>query len=421
MSEREIAIKAVGVKKKYRLGAIGGTTLKAEVQSWWARKLGREDPNLRIGFDQNIIGREFWALNGVDLTVYRGERIGIIGLNGAGKSTLLKILSRITAPTEGEVDIWGRISSLLEIGTGFHPELTGRENVYMNGAILGMSRAEIDSKMNEIIEFSEIETFIDTPVKRYSSGMFVKLAFAVAAFLDSEILVMDEVLAVGDMAFQKKCLDKMRRSADEEGKTILYVSHNMDTIRRLCERCVVLDHGKVVFDGDVEEAIAIYMNSNIEENPVDISLEGKDINLLEDVRMEHLLLRDKVTPVYSSDEGLNLLLTVKTSKPISNATLRLTFRTETDVAIGTAWSQPFNLTDAGTWDLSFSFPMEQIAKGRLFVSLGIYKSDELGYKMLLSHVTRAFLVEVRGLPIWGTSSHGYISLDEIQVLGIEQK
>ena len=422
MSEtREIAIRAVGVKKKYRLGAVGGRTLREELQSWWARKRGKEDPNLRIGMDVRQIGKEFWALNGIDLTIYRGERVGIIGMNGAGKSTLLKLLSRITAPTEGEIDIWGRISSLLEIGTGFHGELTGRENIYMNGAILGMSRAEIDAKMEKIIAFSEVENFIDTPVKRYSSGMFVKLAFAVAAFLDSEILVMDEVLAVGDMAFQKKCLDKMHASADEEGKTILYVSHNMDTIRRLCERCVVLNQGRIIFDGDVEQAISLYMNTNIEENQVDISLKGKGQDEHSVISQEHLLLQNKTTPVYTSEKSLDFLLTVQTKEPVSDVSLRLTFRTETDVGIGTAWSKPFSIPEAGTWDLAFSFPLEQLAKGKFFVSMGIYRTDLLGWKIPLSHITRAFYMEIEGLPIWTTGAYGYVNLAEVAVQGVNAK
>lgn len=256
---REIAIKLSGVKKMYKLGQIGGGTLTADLQSWWARVRGKEDPNTKIGSDQRLIGKTFMALNGIDLTVYKGEALGIIGGNGAGKSTMLKLLSRVTAPTEGEIDIYGRIASMLEVGTGFNGEMTGRENVYMNGAILGMTKAEIDAKMEDIIEFSEVREFIDTPVKRYSSGMYVKLAFSVAAHLDSEIMIMDEVLAVGDMAFQKKCLDKMRDAAKKEGRTVLYVSHNMNTIRQLCDRCIVLDKGKVVFEGEVEEAIGVYM------------------------------------------------------------------------------------------------------------------------------------------------------------------
>lgn len=257
---RDVAIQLSGVKKKYKLGQIGGGTLRADLQSWWARKQGKEDPNTKIG-EERLIGQTFMALNGIDLTIYQGEAIGIIGGNGAGKSTLLKLLSRVTAPTEGTIDIYGRIASMLEVGTGFNGEMTGRENVYMNGAILGMTKAEIDEKMEDIIEFSEVREFIDTPVKRYSSGMYVKLAFSVAAHLDSEIMIMDEVLAVGDMAFQKKCLDKMKDAANREGRTVLYVSHNMNTIRKLCDKCIVLDKGRIIFEGNTAEAIEVYLNA----------------------------------------------------------------------------------------------------------------------------------------------------------------
>lgn len=266
LQNREVAVKLSGVKKMYKLGQIGGGTLHGDLESWWARIRGKEDPNTIIGSDQRLVGQTFMALNGIDLTIYKGEAVGIIGGNGAGKSTMLKLLSRVTAPTEGEIDIYGRIASMLEVGTGFHGELTGRENVYMNGAILGMTKAEIDAKMEDIIEFSEVREFIDTPVKRYSSGMYVKLAFSVAAHLDSEIMIMDEVLAVGDMAFQKKCLNKMKDAAKKEGRTVLYVSHNMNTIRQLCDRCVVLNKGRVVFEGDVESSIREYMNANRDES-----------------------------------------------------------------------------------------------------------------------------------------------------------
>ncbi|MBQ8230387.1 MAG: ABC transporter ATP-binding protein [Lachnospiraceae bacterium] len=245
------------VYKEYRLGTIGGGTLRGDLQSLAARIRGKEDPNSKIG-QKNVSSGKFLALNDVSFCVNKGEKVGIIGHNGAGKSTLLKLLSRVTAPSQGTMGFNGRVASMLEVGTGFHPELTGRENVYMNGAILGMNRKEISAKFDEIVSFAEMEKFIDTPVKRYSSGMYVKLAFAVAAHLDSEILVMDEVLAVGDMKFQQKCLGKMGNVADEEGRTILYVSHNMNTIRQLCDRCIVLDHGKLIFDGDVEKAIELY-------------------------------------------------------------------------------------------------------------------------------------------------------------------
>lgn len=263
----DVAIKIENLKKRYMLGAIGGRTLNAELQSWWARKRGKEDPNTQIGQDTSRYGETFWALNGINLEIKKGEAVGIIGANGAGKSTLLKILSRVTAPTEGDVWIDGRVASMLEVGTGFHGELTGRENIYMNGAILGMTRKEVDAKIESIIDFSECRQFIDTPVKRYSSGMYVKLAFAVASHLDAEIMVMDEVLAVGDMKFQKKCLGKMGDEA-KGGKTVLYVSHNMATIRNLCSRCIVLDKGKVAFDGDVEKAVEKYLGCLANSLPV---------------------------------------------------------------------------------------------------------------------------------------------------------
>ncbi len=253
------AIRIRGVKKQYRLGEIGGKTLREELQRWWAMKCGREDPLSKIGEKQRIVGDSILALDGINLDIREGEALGIIGKNGAGKSTLLKLLCQITAPTEGEILYKGRIASMLEVGIGFHGEMTGRENIYLNGAILGMTKAEIDKKLPDIIEFSEVEEFIDTPVKRYSSGMYVKLAFSVAAHLDSEILIMDEVLAVGDQDFQKKCLKKMKEAAQVEGRTVLYVSHNMETIRRLCSRCIVLDEGHIVYDGSVDQAISVYL------------------------------------------------------------------------------------------------------------------------------------------------------------------
>lgn len=262
----ETVIKIENVSKEYRLGAIGGGTLRGDLQSLMARIRKKEDPNLQIGQDSYTKNQRFLALDNVSFSVEKGERVGIIGHNGAGKSTLLKLLSRVTAPTKGTISYNGRIASMLEVGTGFHPELTGRENIYMNGAILGMTKAEITKKFDDIVQFAEMEQFIDTPVKRYSSGMYVKLAFAVAAHLDSEIMIMDEVLAVGDMKFQQKCLGKMGDASKSDGRTVLYVSHSMNTIRQLCDRCIVLDKGRVVFDGDVEKGIRMYSNNVIDLN-----------------------------------------------------------------------------------------------------------------------------------------------------------
>ena len=257
--ENDIMVKVEHVSKQYRLGMIGGTTLREEMQRKLAKLKGREDPTRKLG-EQNRgnVGELFYALDNVSFEVRKGEAVGIIGHNGAGKSTILKLISQVTGPTTGSIELNGRVASMLEVGTGFHPELSGRENIYMNGAILGMTKAEIDSKIEDIIEFSECRQFIDTPVKRYSSGMYVKLAFSVAAHLESEILIMDEVLAVGDAKFQEKCLGRMGDEA-HGGRTVLYVSHNMNTIRTLCDRVIVLDHGKKVFDGDVEQGIGIYV------------------------------------------------------------------------------------------------------------------------------------------------------------------
>ena len=256
---KETVIKIENITKEYKLGAIGAHTLREEIQAIGAKLTGKENPNAKIGA-VNKKGM-FNALDNVSLNIYKGETVGIIGRNGAGKSTLLKILSKITTPTKGRVCIKGRISSMLEIGTGFHPELTGIENIYLNGAILGMTKSEITEKLDDIIDFSECREFINTPVKRYSSGMYVKLAFSVAAHLSSEILIMDEVLAVGDAAFQQKCIDKMLSLAEKENRTILYVSHNMSTVERLCSRAIVLDKGSLIYDGNPENAINAYLSS----------------------------------------------------------------------------------------------------------------------------------------------------------------
>ncbi len=259
------AISIQNVSKAYRLGVIGHGTLREDLQSWWAKVRGKEDPNKIIGSKDAIEGDTLWALRDVSFDVEQGSVWGIIGANGAGKSTLLKILSRVTAPTSGQIKVRGRVASLLEVGTGFHPELTGRENIFLNGAILGMTKAEVRKKFDEIVAFSEIEKFIDTPVKRYSSGMYVRLAFAVAAHLDPEILVVDEVLAVGDAAFQKKCLGKMGAVA-KEGRTVLFVSHNMGAVRGLTHRAVLLEHGRVVMEGEKNTVIQRYLQGAQLEN-----------------------------------------------------------------------------------------------------------------------------------------------------------
>jgi len=298
----DVVIRVENLSKEYRLGTISHGTLYRDIQSGWAKLRGTDDPNARIGTvnreQLNNTNDRFSALKDVSFDVRQGEIVGIIGRNGAGKSTLLKIISRVTAPTSGTIKIKGRVASLLEVGTGFHPELTGRENIFLNGAILGMYKGEIEQKFDEIVRFAEIDQFIDTPVKRYSSGMYVRLAFAVAAHLDPEILVVDEVLAVGDAAFQKKCLGKMGEVA-KEGRTVLFVSHNMTAVNALCSRGIVIETGHIIFDGNTSKAVDFYLDSN--------SL-SKDNNLpiAERTRVRDCSLRAKIVEItVISDEKIN--------------------------------------------------------------------------------------------------------------------
>lgn len=259
------AIKVENLSKAYRLGVIGTGTLGNDLKRWYALRTGREDPFLKIGEtnDRTVKGESdvVWSLKDINFEIEQGDAVGIIGKNGAGKSTLLKILSRVTGPTTGKITGNGRVASLLEVGTGFHPELTGRDNIYLNGAILGMRKKEIKKKFDEIVDFAGVERYIETPVKRYSSGMYVRLAFAVAAYLESEILIVDEVLAVGDAEFQKKCLGKMGEVSKGEGRTILFVSHNMESILRLCSKSILLDKGKMMCFGVSEDIISTYIKN----------------------------------------------------------------------------------------------------------------------------------------------------------------
>ncbi|WP_281228093.1 ABC transporter ATP-binding protein [Flavobacterium aquiphilum] len=263
---KDIILKAENISKQYRLGQVGTGTLSHDLNRWWHQLRGKEDPYLKVGDtnDRSTKGESeyVWALQDINFEVERGEVLGIIGKNGAGKSTLLKILSKVTAPTTGSIKSRGRIASLLEVGTGFNGEMTGRENIYLNGAILGMTKREITSKLGEIIDFSGCERYIDTPVKRYSSGMTVRLAFAVAAFLEPEILVIDEVLAVGDAEFQKKAIGKMQDISKGEGRTVLFVSHNMGSIASLCKSGIYMENGKIIMQDHISKIIDSYISSN---------------------------------------------------------------------------------------------------------------------------------------------------------------
>ena len=380
-TERDIAIQITGLKKRYRLGTIGGGTLSGDIQSWWARVRGKEDPNSKIG--SKIYGKNetFMALDGIDLTVYKGERLGIIGHNGAGKSTLLKLLSRVTGPTEGEIRLDGRISSMLEVGTGFNGELTGRENIYLNGAILGMTKAEIDNKIDQIIEFSECAKFIDTPVKRYSSGMYVKLAFSVAAHLDSEILIMDEVLAVGDMAFQKKCLNKMSQVSKDEGRTILYVSHNMNTIRQLCERCIVMDHGKIIYNGGVEEAIALYLKDGALGQPVINYANVPRISWLHDTSIRTLSAEypGKTDIIFGANETIKIKLKWLYEKDVDNVKIRIELLKSDRTPIGfSLMDKIFSGKKGEEKEICFTLPSVNLANGEYNMNYVFYVEKGFG-------------------------------------------
>lgn len=393
----DTAIKIENLKKQYKLGAIGGQTLNAELQSWWARKRGKEDPNLKIGQDYSNFGERFYALDGINLEIKKGEALGIIGGNGAGKSTLLKILSRVTAPTEGDVWIDGRIASMLEVGTGFHGELTGRENIYMNGAILGMTKKEVDEKIESIIDFSECRQFIDTPVKRYSSGMYVKLAFAVASHLDAEIMVMDEVLAVGDVKFQKKCLGKMGDEA-AGGKTVLYVSHNMSTIRKLCTRCIVLQRGQIIFDGDVEKAIDVYMDNASGELITHYCFDGQKRSVPE--RGRELYLHsfdfiDKKTAKFSSLETMKFGFNVEGFKNIENVRVRLEIRTVEGTNVGMSESSDsFDIRQGEVADYEMEYDISNLAEGSYTLRLTLFELNDMGIHRGFDESTETIFFEV---------------------------
>lgn len=421
----DIVIKVDNVYKQYRLGTIGGGTLQGEIQSWLARKRGMDDPNLKIGSKAVHKNEKFDALRGISFEVHKGDTLGVIGGNGAGKSTILKILSSVTAPSSGTVYVKGRISSMLEVGTGFNAELTGRENIYLNGAILGMSKKEVDSKIDDIIAFSECEKFIDTPVKRYSSGMYVKLAFSVAAHLDSDILVMDEVLAVGDMKFQQKCLGKMGDVADKDGRTVLYVSHNMNTIRQLCNRCIVLDKGKVIFDGGVEDAIAIYMNSNFSIDNVEKDLSNERMNFLDGipkVKLQRSKLLNKENALYDNDDFIEFSVSWKQTERLDNLHLRVELCFADDTPVATSLSGPLKCGQIGEIvEQSFKLDISRLTSGRYKATLLLYSKNEVGgvsdldavYPGISFELVRTFADSnsVR----WNPKSWGKIRLNDLEI------
>ncbi len=353
MSETVISVR--NLYKEYKLGVIGHGTLHKDLQSWWARVSGKEDPNSLISSHHNkeTEERSFLALKEISFKVNKGEILGIIGKNGAGKSTLLKIISRITTPTKGEIKIKGRVGSLLEVGTGFHPELTGRENIFLNGAILGMNKKEIKSKIDGIIDFAGIERHIDTPVKRYSSGMYVRLAFSVAAHLDPEILIVDEVLAVGDADFQKKCVGKMKDISEGQGRTVLFVSHNMAAIRKLCSRTILLEKGSLKKNGNTNEIVNEYLRSgllsgngvirwnNDEDSP------GNDIVKLKEIKITQG--RGKITDRVDISEDVKIHLVYNLLKDKENIFTAIRLKSQNGNIVFSSGDMPGATSSNSSW------------------------------------------------------------------------
>ncbi len=390
----DIAVKAENISKYYRLGQINNGTLYADIQSWFARKFGKEDPHAKIGFDSSQSDKEgFWALKDINFEIKQGDRVGIIGRNGAGKSTLLKVISEITKPTTGDLYIKGRVASLLEVGTGFHPEMTGRENIYMNGSILGMKKAEITRHLDEIIAFSELEKYIDTPVKRYSSGMYVRLAFAVAAHLDSEILIADEVLAVGDAAFQKKALGKMNELSTGQGRTVLFVSHNMAQVKSLCNKGMVLDKGLISYNGNIDEAKDYYIGNTLEDKKIiDYKKEHSSTFILSSISINDSENTEQLIP-FNTDR---LIVKIQgTSQKNQNADLMMVFKNLEGVplacfSIGHFKGETINIPK-GNFDISYEIQLPRyMGQGQIIADIYIHHPGTEGLVDLENSVRFTF-------------------------------
>jgi lipopolysaccharide transport system ATP-binding protein len=410
--EKDVILKVENLSKQYRLGLVGTGTLGHDLNRWWHRIRGKEDPYLKIGEsnDRSTKGASeyVWALKDINFEVERGEVLGIIGKNGAGKSTLLKILSRVTAPTMGEIKTKGRIASLLEVGTGFHPEMTGKENVFLNGAILGMSKKEIQSKLNEIIEFSGCERYIDTPVKRYSSGMTVRLAFAVAAHLDPDILVIDEVLAVGDAEFQKKAIGKMQDISNSEGRTVLFVSHNMAAVKNLCTRAIVLQHGTKVFEGDTYDAVDFYLKNDMSNNTAkyinEISDEESDI-----LEISVLNSKSELCSVFAFDDTIRLKVRFKVSQEKLNHNpiigLKIIDQQERSVFTTQKYLSELNIDNNQNNSVIIELPNSFLVPSNYSINLGFHIKNREQITALKKIVS--FTVEETGTDFSSYSSKDY--------------
>lgn len=381
-----IVLKAENISKQYRLGQIGTGTLSHDLIRFWHKVRGKEDPYLKVGAANDRTSNDtkgyVWALKDINFEIAQGEMVGIIGKNGAGKSTLLKLLSRVTSPTTGSIKIKGRIAALLEVGTGFHPELTGRENIYLNGAILGMKRTEISAKLNEIIEFSGCQKYIDTPVKRYSSGMIVRLGFAVAAHLEPEILIVDEVLAVGDAEFQEKCIGKMK-DISSAGRTVLFVSHNMASMKALCQKGILMEHGQIIQIGSMNEVIETYLSRTTKTSlSGEIPANASSINTGL-VKFTNILLQNshgEAVQNINYQSNLNFILQLKAETELKDVILDLRINTRDGVELVhtmNKYSNPAKQSiHAGLNEITCQIE-NHLQPGNYTVSIGIHETNGL--------------------------------------------
>lgn len=411
-------IKVENISKQYRLGVIGTGTFSHDLNRFWSRLRGKEDPYSKIGEENDRTVKSatgyVWALKDLSFDVQQGDIVGIIGSNGAGKSTLLKILSRTTLPTKGNIMVRGRIASLLEVGTGFHPELTGRENVFLNGAIMGMSRPEIRRKFDEILDFAGVEKYIDTPVKRYSSGMYVRLAFAVAAHLEPEILIVDEVLAVGDAEFQKKALGKMQSVSTGEGRTVLFVSHNVAALRRLCVSGLYLRNGEKVFHGAIDQAIEKYLISK-----------NENMKVIADPRPKGILVKsvtftdwnDREIQSFCTHESIKVKIRFKGTKPFEKISFAIGFDNMYETRVMSLWSsyigKSFDI-DAGDFQVEFEVRSIKLLPGEYFIHVYMEsKGQELVRIDNFTKVSVSF-VEKYGIVVEPRTTQGFY-LEEFAV------
>jgi len=431
------AIEFNHVSKMYQLGVVGTGTLSNDIKRWWATSImGKEDPFLKVGQtnDRTTKGDcDFvFALRDIDFKVEQGDVVGIIGKNGAGKSTLLKLLSRITAPTSGTIKAKGRIASLLEVGTGFHPELTGRENIYLNGTIMGMKRHEIDKKLDEIVDFAGVERYLDTPVKRYSSGMTVRLGFAVAAFLEPEILVVDEVLAVGDAEFQKKAIGKMNDVATNGGRTVLFVSHNMNSVRQLCKSGVVLKNGMVEKMGNIDDCVDFYMETNIDDlvgetNEATMPKHRRDTNRTNQLQyLDIKMLNDPNN--MSTEEPLKIQVKIKREDPkIKEAQFGIFINNTSNVTAASTYTPSITLPSEGNiFNVEIIIPTHHLAKGTYTVDMNISKFNyqafardmDLVYNVLAFEVKHVDVAHEIGFNFWPRNLGCICMTDSIATLKI---